>query len=70
MTDVLPQDLAVLKPQVSGLNFPNPSGIWQAPRQQYFRYACQISERYESYNIQFRGFDSLLDHRVKRPTAQ
>ena len=29
---------------------------WQAPRQQRCRDACQISERYDHYNIQSRGF--------------
>ena len=37
------------------------SVIWQAPRQQYCRGACQISERYGHYNTQSRGFETSRD---------
>ena len=43
---------------VSGLDFFNRSEIWQAPRQQHRRDACQIAERYDNYNIQSRGFET------------
>ena len=45
-TDVLPQDVAsghwVSEPRDLGLNFSNRSEIWQAPRQQRHRDACQM----------------------------
>ena len=41
-----------------GLDFSNHSEIWQAPRQQRCRVACQISERYEHYNTQSRGLET------------
>ena len=59
-TDVLVQDS---KPWDSGLDFPNRSKIWQAPRQQRCWDACQISERYNRCNIQSRGFSRLRDFR-------
>ena len=59
----------VSKPQDSGLDFSNRSEICQAPWQQHFRAACQISERYDGYNIQSRGFETSLDHTVKRRLA-
>ena len=45
----------VSKPRDSGLDYPNRSEIWQAPRQQRCRDACQISERYTNFNIQYHG---------------
>ena len=53
----------------SGLDFSNHSTIWQAPRQQRYQDACQISERYVQYNIQSRGFETSRDLGVRRPTA-
>ena len=38
--------------------FSKRSEILQAPRQQRCRDACQISERYDYHNIQFRGFET------------
>ena len=35
---------------------PNPSEIWQAPRQQQCQDACQNPERYDHHNILCRGF--------------
>ena len=34
------------------------SDIWQAPRQQCCRGACQISERYDHFNTQSRSFET------------
>ena len=48
----------------------NCSEIWQAPRQQRCRDVCQISERYDNYNIQSHGFETSRDLAVKRLTAQ
>ena len=48
----------VSKPRDSCLDFSNRSEIWQAPRQQCCRDACQISERCDHYNIQSRGFET------------
>ena len=44
------------KPRDSGLDFSNCSEIWHAPQQQCCRDVCQISERYDHYNIQSHGF--------------
>ena len=46
----------VLELRDSGLDISNRSEIWQAPRQQRCRDACQISERYDHYNIRSRDF--------------
>ena len=48
----------VSKERDLGLNFSNRSDIWQAPRQQRCRDACQISEQYNHYNIQSGGFET------------
>ena len=45
----------------SGVDFSNRSEIWQAPRQQRRRDACQIAERYGNYNIQSCGFEASRD---------
>ena len=42
------------------------SKIWQASRQQRCRDACEISEGYDHYNIQFRGFKASWDLTVGR----
>ena len=52
------------------LDFFNRSEIWQAPRQQCCRAACQISERCDNYSIQSRGFETSLDLAVRRFTAK
>ena len=45
------------KPRNSGLDFPNRSTILQAhPQQQRCRDACQISERFDHYNIKTQGY--------------
>ena len=59
----------VSKSRDSGLDFSNPSGIWQAPRQQCCRNACQMSERYDHYSIKSRGFETSRDRTVRRPPA-
>ena len=46
----------ISKPRDSGLDFSSRFEIWQAPRQHRCRDARQISERYNHYNIQPRGF--------------
>ena len=40
--------------------------IWQVPRPRRSRYACQMSERYEHYSIQFRGFETSRDWALRR----
>ena len=35
------------------------SEIWQAPRQQYCRGACQISKRYDNSSHKSRGFETI-----------
>ena len=59
----------VSRPRESGLNFSNRSDNWQAPRQQRCRDACQISERYNHYNTQSRGFETSLNLAIRRLTA-
>ena len=53
----------------SSLGFSNRSEIWQAPRQQRCRDACQISEGYDRYKIQSRSFETSRDLAVRRLTA-
>ena len=50
-----------LKPWDSGLSLNNRSGIWQPPRQQRWRDVCEISDRYNHYDIQYRGFETWRD---------
>ena len=59
----------VSKPRDSSLDFFNCSEIWQAPRQQRCRDACQISERNDHYNTQSRGFETSRDLSVRRLIA-
>ena len=54
---------------LSGLDFFNCSEIWQAPRQQRCRDACQISELNDHYNTQSRGFETSRDLSVRRLIA-
>ena len=57
----------VSKPRDSGLDFSNRSEIWQAPRQQRCRDACQISKRYDGYNprpLDFRRFGGKTSYRL------
>ena len=60
-TDVLP-------PPNLGWYFSNRSEIWQAHRQQRGWDACQISERYNKYDIQSRALETSRDLAVKRLT--
>ena len=60
----------VSKPWVSVLYFSNRSEIWQAPQQQRCRDACQISERYDHYNIKSHGFENSPDFAARHLTAQ
>ena len=55
--------------EAAGLELSNRSELWQAPRQQGCRDACQISERYNHHNIQSRSFEILWDLAVRRLTA-
>ena len=59
----------VSKPGDSAVDFSNRSEIWQAPRRQRCRDACQISERYYHYNTQSRGFGTSWDLALRRPSA-
>ena len=52
-----------------GLDFFNRSDIWQAPRQQRYLDAYQISKIYDNYSIQFRGSETSRDLAVRRPSA-
>ena len=68
--DVLPwRSREVSKSRDTGLDFFNCSEIWQAPRQQRCRDACQISVRNDHYNTQSRGFETSLDLAVRRLPA-
>ena len=42
------------------------SDIWQAPRQQGSRSACQISKRCDNLNYQSRGFETSRDLTIRR----
>ena len=51
----------VSKPQDLYLELSNRSGIWLAPGQH-----CQISKRYENFNIRSRTFETLRDLTIRR----
>ena len=53
-------------PRDSGLYLFNRSEIWQAPRQQ----RCYISEQFDHYNTQSRGFEASRDLAIIRLTAK
>ena len=59
----------VSKPRESGLDTSSHSEIWQAPRQQRCRDACQISKRYYHYNTESRGSETWRDLAVIRLIA-
>ena len=65
---MFPFDDVIMKPQDSWLDS-NRLDIWQAPREQFCRDACHISERYDQYNTQSRGFETSRDLAVRRPPA-
>ena len=48
------------------LELPDRSEIWQAPRQQSCRSACQISKRCDNLNYQSRGFETSRDLTIRR----
>ena len=52
-----------------GLDLSNRSDIWRALQQQHYRDACQISERYDNYDIKCRCFKTSRDLAVTRPSA-
>ena len=54
----------------SGLDFSNRSNILQTHQQQICRDACLISEEYDHYDIQYRGFETPRDLTVRRPSAK
>ena len=56
-----------LESRDSGLDFSSRSNIWQALRQQRYRGARQMSERYDHYSIQSRGIENSRDLTVRRP---
>ena len=49
------------KPRDLYLELSDRSDIWQAPRQQGCRSACQISRRCDNLNYQSRGFETSRD---------
>ena len=57
------------RPRDSGLDFSNRFEIWQAPRRKSCKDACQFTERYGLYNIQYRSFEASRDLAVRRLTA-
>ena len=59
----------VSKPRDSGLDYFNRSEIWPPPRQQRWWDACQISERYNNFNIHSRGFETFRYLAVRRLRA-
>ena len=70
--DVLPQDLVKSwSRKIRILTFPIALKFDRhATGQQYCQDDCQISERYNHYNIQSRGFETSRDLAVRRLTAQ
>ena len=56
----------VSKPRYLCLELSDRSEIWQVPRQQCCRGACQISKRYDDSNYQLRGFETSQDLRIRR----
>ena len=56
----------VSKPRDSRLELSDRSAIWQAPRQQGCRSACQISKRCDNFNYQSRGFETSRDLTIRR----
>ena len=59
----------VSKPCVLYLELCDRSEIWQAPRQQCFRVACQISERCDTLKYQSRSFETSRDRTISRLTG-
>ena len=56
----------VSKPPDLYLELSDRSVIWQAPRQQGCRSACQISKRCDNLNYQSRGFETSRDLTIRR----
>ena len=56
----------VSKPWDLYLELSDRSEIWQAPRQQGCRIACQISKRCDNLNYQSRGFEISRDLTIRR----
>ena len=68
-TDILLQDLMEYRCcEIRVLDFSNRSECGQAPRQQRFRDACLLSERYDNYNMPSCG-EASRDHVVRRLSA-
>ena len=66
-----PKSRGVSKPRDWMLWWSDRSELWQASRQQRCcRGACQISERYDHYNIQSRGFETLRNLSVLRASVR
>ena len=56
----------VSKPRDLYLELCDRSEIWQAPRQQCCRRACQMSKRLNNLNCQSRGFKTSRDLTIRR----
>ena len=56
----------VSKPRDLYLKLFDRSEIWQAPRQQCCRCACQISKRCDNLNYQSRSFETSRDPTIRR----
>ena len=59
----------ISKPRNSRLDFSKCPEIWQVSQQRCRDY-CQISDRYDYYNAQSRGFQISRDPTVRRPSAK
>ena len=67
--DNLPQYLVKSRSRDSGLDFSIHFVICQNPLLQFFRIACQITERSGNYNIRYHGFEVSRDLALARPSA-
>ena len=56
----------VSKPRDLHLELHDRSAIWQAPRQQCCRCACQISKPFDKFNYQYHGFYTSRDLTIWR----
>ena len=67
--DVFPQDFVKSRSREIRVYFPNRFEFWYAARQLRCRDACQISERYDQYDIQPRGIETSRELAVRRRTT-
>ena len=68
-TDIFAGSHEVSKMRDSGFDFSNRCEIWQAAWQRCCQNSCQISERYDHWNIQSHDFETSRDLAVRRPSA-